>query len=1014
MGERLDRFLVQKVKDTADGHLLEVIRNHVTLKEPRSGHEWTGDCPLCHAEGKFSFNAAKGIFKCWSCQDMKGSSAVSFLMKGFSMDYLAAVRELARQFMIDLEPEAPRPQERSPKADAPFCHRMLASSGLTEKDVEASVYSSTDTSTVFRTKTFRPGTVNEFDEIVEGDDAIIEYYDLDGLPVIYERKDRKHSQRTASAYFRVRWQYPDAHLDKNGKPYKYKSPAGSGTPIYIPERIRKMYRDRTPIPRLFIQEGEKKAEKASKHGIPSIAVSGIMNLGYRGSLPEDLVRIIRDCSVREVVFLMDADWNDLSHEKRLNEDISKRPRNFFYAARNYKEYMRSLKNQELYVEIYIGHINRIGEDKGIDDLLAGSLKGHEDAFLEDLDTLINTKTLQGKFSTLYKITSWSDHKLEEIWGLDSVASFSRLHKEDLQEMPEFLFGRHKYRINENGDPVSAQPFDDDEKFWEERSYIDRNGNEKTDVNYSYVNARRFLQNRGFGRYRLDNGTFNYIQVDHPFVRNIQSSDARDFVLQFAELNCPTRVMELLLKGSVQYLGPDKLSMLAFIEPAFLEPQRDCQLFYFEDSCWKVTRDRVEQLSYSSINHQVWQERRKHIPAKYLGPLLTVTKQETEQPDTNTINTTYNIQLTDQGKNCHFLKFLINASNFAWQKKFPDDYTEDDERDNTLHLLSKLTAIGYMAMDAKDPNVARAVIAMDGRQSEVGESNGRSGKSLVGELMRHITTIAYINGKKRDILEDQFIWNDVTEKTRLVFIDDVLQSFNFEFLFPNITGDWTVNYKGKERITFPFKTSPKLYIPTNHAIKGDGSSFEDRQWIIAFSDYYNSNHKPADDFGCLFFSEWDFDQWNLTWNLVANCIQLYLTYGVIQAPRDRIDQRRLRQEITESFILWADEYFSDPAKLNTPLPRRDLQDSYFTMDPQQRKYVSPNEFKKRFKKYCLFKGYVFNPQMYDSITGKPLKYDQDGHPITDYKSGGIEYFAVGTTPFTQTNQANTPITQNPQP
>lgn len=79
-----------------------------------------------------------------------------------------------------------------------------------------------------------------------------------------------------------------------------------------------------------------------------------------------------------------------------------------------------------------------------------------------------------------------------------------------------------------------------------------------------------------------------------------------------------------------------------------------------------------------------------------------------------------------------------------------------------------------------------------------------------------------------------------------------------------------------------------------------------------------------------------------------------------------------------------------------------------MDPQQRKYVSPNEFKKRFKKYCLFKGYVFNPQMYDSITGKPLKYDQDGHPITDYKSGGIEYFAVGTTPFTQ---SNTPTTQN---
>lgn len=35
----------------------------------------------------------------------------------------------------------------------------------------------------------------------------------------------------------------------------------------------------------------------------------------------------------------------------------------------------------------------------------------------------------------------------------------------------------------------------------------------------------------------------------------------------------------------------------------------------------------------------------------------------------------------------------------------------------------------MLMEAKDSNVARAVIGMDGKQSEVGESNGRSGKSL---------------------------------------------------------------------------------------------------------------------------------------------------------------------------------------------------------------------------------------------------------------------------------------------
>ena len=301
----------------------------------------------------------------------------------------------------------------------------------------------------------------------------------------------------------------------------------------------------------------------------------------------------------------------------------------------------------------------------------------------------------------------------------------------------------------------------------------------------------------------------------------------------------------------------------------------------------------------------------------------------------------------------------------------------------------------MVMEAKDNNVARAVIGMDGKQSEVGESNGRSGKSLVGELMRNVVPTTYIPGKRPDLFTDQFVWNDVQENTKLVFIDDVLQNFNFEFLFPNITGDWTVNYKGGRRITIPFARSAKIYIATNHAIRGTGSSYTDRQWLLAFSDFYNDTHKPVDDFGTLFFSEWDFDQWNLTWNLLANCVQLYLTFGVIQAPGERLEQRKLRQEIGETLISWADEYFSSTEHLNVRLPRKDLWDAFCNYDNAQRKFNTPTSFKKKFIMYCAWKGFVFNPQKYDSTTGLPFQTDKDGRPVVDDKAGGIEYFTIGT-------------------
>lgn len=138
----------------------------------------------------------------------------------------------------------------------------------------------------------------------------------------------------------------------------------------------------------------------------------------------------------------------------------------------------------------------------------------------------------------------------------------------------------------------------------------------------------------------------------------------------------------------------------------------------------------------------------------------------------------------KGKKSHYLQFLINTSNFTWRKK-PDEIDPEEDNENRVHLLSKLCAIGYMAMEAKDNNVSKAVIGMDGKQSEVGDSNGRSGKSLVGELMRCIVPTAYDKQTLRYLQRPVYLERRSREY-EVRFIDDVLQNFNFEFLFPNIT------------------------------------------------------------------------------------------------------------------------------------------------------------------------------------------------------------------------------------
>lgn len=990
---------IDLIRDKYDGKVLDTVRAFVTMKK-KSPNSWEGVCPSCGGKHfQVSEKPDGQIYKCWNCNE-GGKSAIKFLMQLKSMAFEEALDEMVGLFCIPVKTKNLKQEERKndrrnkEENKKSFCEIMLEESGLTFKDVTAKVYKTDNKASIFELKTFAPGTVDNKGCIVKGNDCIIRYFNLDGFPVTYEIKDhRKRLTGETKEYFRVRWQYPEEHKDKDGKGYKYKSPYGSGTPIYIPQRLRRLYQEHKLLDRIYIQEGEKKAEKACKHGIWSIAVSGIQNLGSNGQLPEDLVRIISDMKVREVVFLMDSDYNDLNKELKLTVPVDKRPRCFFYAARNYKEYMRSLKNRNIYVEIWLGHTKAVGGDKGIDDLLANTLKGNEGALKEDIEKACNAKDHDGKYVQLWKITSWTDHKLEEIWSIDSAQNFANAHKDILAQMPEFCIGRHQWKFDDEGNLCLAQPFDDDEKFWMEIEKTDRNGNTRTEVMYSYVNARNFLQNRGFGRYRLLDGTFSYIKLDKPFVKTIQPTDARDYILTFAENYCAKPVLEMLLKGGVQYLGPDKLSTLKFIEPAFMKPGRDSQFFYFRDRCWYVTEKNVKETGYENIKHHIWIEQKKEFNARIIEKPLITFRKESEG--------VYSYRLSELGKKCDFLQFLINTSNFTWRKERNKEITEiseEEKQENVINLLAKICAIGFLEMEAKDPNVAKWVVAMDGKQSEVGDSNGRSGKSLIGEFLRNTTNIAYINGKKRELMDDPFIFNDVTEKTKVIFFDDVLQNFDFEKCFPYITGDITVNYKGGKRMTIPFNMAPKGFIATNHAIRGEGSSFTDRQWLLAFSDFYNDKHKPADDFGCMFFSEWDFEQWNLVWNLVKDCIQIYLKFGVVQAPGDRLEDRKLRMEITEGFILWADEYYSAPDRFNTRINRKELYDSYCEADPQQRKYCSPKMFKLRIIKYARYKGYIFNPQMYDSVTGKPFKFDKDGKPMIDDKSGGIEYFELGNEDF----------------
>lgn len=979
-----------KVLSLTNDRYLETIEAFGPLK--KSGASYTTRCPVCDSENSLSINPSKHIFKCFKCGQITGKSSVAYLMSGHNMAFNDALEWLANHYGINITIKHPTPvtSAKAKRKRESFCKRMLADSGLDTKDITATVFDREKHKTTFQKATFYPGSIDKRGEIdKDGDDVIIMYYDLDGYPVTYQPRNAKGGfDEEEKPYFRVRWQYPEEHKGKDGRPAKYRTPAGATSHIYIPQLIRDLYRKKEQITRLYIQEGEKKAEKACKHGIPSVAISGIQNLGQNKQLPECIVKLVEECDVREVVFILDSDCFDLSEHIKINDPIEKRPRNFYYAIKNYQEYMVTLKNRNRYVEIYFGHVikNEKG-DKGIDDLLTNTLKGKEHLLKEDIDTAINEKVKTGKYVQLYKITTYTEEKLKEIWGLHSAKVFCAKYFEQLKSLPEFVFGRNRWRFNDKKELESAQPLDYSEQFWEETIETTKAGKTKSKYEFRYVPFIQFLSNRGFGMYpKLEDKKFYFIHINYPFVKEVDVPDIREFVKEFTTGNLKEGVMEMLMRGGPQYIGPSTLAYLKTLHPIWEVPQRNSQYLYFQDTFWHISSNKITESTYNQIPHYIWEEQKKQFPATLTSPLFHV--------NYDPANETWSYSLTELGKKCDFLRFLENTSNFTWRKN-SDEVTPQERNENAQHFLAKLSSLGYLCTSVKDYSVAKAVVAVDGKQSEIGISNGRSGKSLIGELLKRTVITQYLNGKTIDLSRDQFVWTELTNKTKLVFIDDVRKDFDFELLFANITGSWTINYKSGGRVTLDFATSPKVYITTNHSISGDGSSFTDRQWNVAFSDFYSDTHKPSDDFGSRFFDEWDHEQWNLVWNMISQAVQLFFKYGIIESPSERIETRKLRQDLGEEFILWADEYFSSSEHLNCRITRKDMYDNLLkNVGTGREKFYTPTIFKKKVVKYCKFRDLWFNPHKYNYLTDTAAKLDKDGRPELDDKSGGVEWFIIG--------------------
>lgn len=198
----IDNATVDKVLETANGGIIEVISDYVTLR--RRGVNYIGNCPF-HNEKTPSFTVSphKGIFKCFGCGE--GGNALNFVMKHDQLSFVDAIKYLGKKFNIHIEEEEYSPEQLKQKNER---ESMMVLSDFAGKYFTKSLNETDEGKSVglsyFRSRGFRDDIISKFQlgYSPEKKDALtekalkesykIEYLEKTGLTIVRDnyRADR--------------------------------------------------------------------------------------------------------------------------------------------------------------------------------------------------------------------------------------------------------------------------------------------------------------------------------------------------------------------------------------------------------------------------------------------------------------------------------------------------------------------------------------------------------------------------------------------------------------------------------------------------------------------------------------------------------------------------------------------------------------------------------------------------------------------------------------------------------
>lgn len=503
------------------------------------------------------------------------------------------------------------------------------------------------------------------------------------------------------------------------------------------------------------------------------------------------------------------------------------------------------------------------------------------------------------------------------------------------------------------------------KFWEWKR-----SNKETKIEMSSLSLLYFLKLNGFCKYKDPfSKEIKIIRINGYTVTEYEPTLVRDFIRKkLHEQQVENGVIEAFInsKKTTKQLYDD----LETVEIDFDDSDSNGRTLFFENVCCHITKkdnedkkSGIEESQTPQSGKYVWDT--KIIPHKFtrIEPAFTY----------NWINGTLQINLANNPS--PVMRYLINTSRLYWQTEYeklastnavPEEAALEDKQyknenrfnlygprladiegawlEQALSMLNKIYVIGYLMHHHKIACNAKAIWAMEWKNTEEGTSKGRSGKSLMFQCFEKlgVSEMVTLQGRQKKLTENNHFMERVSKSTDILLIDDADKSFDFDTFYTMITGSVTVNPKNDKSFELKYEDAPNIVFTSNFPIPNTDPSTMARILFVAFSDYYHTigednNYKEevkvSDEVGLLHGEGYSEENYNADINFFIDCLQFYLACqanGIksIEPPKDSIMKRAQYKQMGEPFLRWAQEFFGrEGDKLNHPLIRQAVYEDY---------------------------------------------------------------------------------------